>query len=56
MTTQLSTKLAVLCVALMLNSAMIGGVAYLFSTKFHQSASVAAFTRGVMLHSITPTI
>jgi hypothetical protein len=31
MTTQLSTKLAALAVALMVNGMMIGGVAYLFS-------------------------
>jgi hypothetical protein len=36
MTTQLSTKLAALALALMVNSMMIGGVAYLFSGQIHQ--------------------
>jgi len=36
MTTQLSTKLTALALALMVNSMMIGGVAYLFSGQIHQ--------------------
>jgi hypothetical protein len=36
MTTQLSTKLAALAVALMVNGVMMGGVAYLFSAQLHQ--------------------
>jgi len=35
MTTQLSTQLAALAVALMVNGMMIGGVAYLFSARLH---------------------
>jgi hypothetical protein len=36
MTTQLSTKLTALALALMVNSMMIGGVAFLFSGRIHQ--------------------
>ena len=36
MNTQISTKLAALAVALMMNSLLIGGVAYLFSGPLHQ--------------------
>ena len=36
MTTQLSTRLAALAVALMVNGVMMGGVAYLFSAQLHQ--------------------
>jgi hypothetical protein len=38
MNTQISTKLAALAVALMMNSLIIGGVAYLFSAPLHNSA------------------
>jgi hypothetical protein len=40
MNTQISTKLAALGVALMLNGLMIGGIAYLFNAQSHQSAPV----------------
>ncbi len=33
MTTQISTKLAALGMALLMNTAMIGGIAYLFNTQ-----------------------
>jgi len=36
MNTQISTKLAALAIALMMNSLLIGGVAYLFSGQLHQ--------------------
>jgi hypothetical protein len=36
MTTQLSNKLVALAAALMVNGAMLGGVAYLFSAQLHQ--------------------
>jgi hypothetical protein len=42
MTTEISTKLAALGVALMVNTAMIGGVAFLFSGQLHQSAPVTS--------------
>ena len=41
MTTQLSTKLAALAVALMVNGLMLGGVAYLFSPQLHQPTGSA---------------
>ena len=36
MNTQISTKLAALAVALMMNSLIIGGVAYVFNGPLHQ--------------------
>ena len=39
MNTQISTKLAALAVALMMNSLLIGGVAYLFSGPLHQQTA-----------------
>ncbi len=45
MTTQISSKVAALAVALLMNSAILGGVAYLFSTgqaRAHAALSVAA--------------
>jgi hypothetical protein len=40
MNTQISTKLAALAVALMMNSLLLGGVAYLFSTPLHQHTAI----------------
>jgi hypothetical protein len=45
MTTQLSTKLAALALALMVNSMMIGGVAYLFSSRIHQQPIMTALAQ-----------
>jgi hypothetical protein len=45
MTTQISTKLAALAVALMMNSLLIGGVAYLFSGQLHQHAPITSLAR-----------
>jgi hypothetical protein len=42
MQTQISTKLAALAVALMMNSAMLGGIAYLFSDTIHAHSPVGA--------------
>jgi hypothetical protein len=42
MNTQISTKLAALAVALMMNSLLIGGVAYLFNGQAHQHAVVTS--------------
>lgn len=36
MNTQISTKLAALAVAMMMNSMIIGGVAYLFNSQLRQ--------------------
>ena len=51
MNTQISTKLAALAVALMMNSLLIGGVAYLFSGPSHQHATVMS-----LAHAATPTL
>jgi hypothetical protein len=40
MNTQISSKLAALVVALMMNSLIIGGVAYLFNGQVRQNATV----------------
>jgi hypothetical protein len=40
MNTQISTKLAALAIALIMNSLLIGGVAYLFSGPLHQHTAV----------------
>jgi hypothetical protein len=40
MTTQISTKLAALAVALMLNGLLIGGVAYVFSLEACRSSTI----------------
>jgi hypothetical protein len=40
MNTQISTKLAALAAALMMNSLLIGGVAYLFTGPLNQHATV----------------
>jgi hypothetical protein len=40
MNTQISTKLAALAIALMMNSLLIGGVAYLFNGPLHGHAAV----------------
>ena len=46
MTTQLSTQLAALAVALMVNGVMMGSIAYLFSAPLHLpiAANVAVIT------------
>ena len=56
MTTQLSTKLAALAVALMVNGMMIGGVAYLFSAQLHQPTTVTALGAATSMHAVIPTI
>jgi hypothetical protein len=40
MTTRISSKLAALAIALMMNSLIIGGVAYLFDAQSHEHGSV----------------
>jgi len=56
MTTQLSTKLAALAVALMVNGMMIGGVAYLFSARLHQPTAVNGTAVTESARSTIPTI
>jgi hypothetical protein len=46
MNTQISTKLTALAVALMMNSLLIGGVAYLFSGPLHQHAAAISVAHG----------
>ena len=45
MTTQLSTKLTALALALMANGLMIGGVAYLFDGQNHGTGVVPALAQ-----------
>jgi hypothetical protein len=47
MNTQISTKLAALAVALMMNSLLIGGVAYLFSSPLHQHVTAISQAHAV---------
>ncbi len=42
MNTQISTKLTALAVALMMNSLIIGAVAYVFNSQTHKPMTVAA--------------
>ncbi|HWJ35027.1 MAG TPA: hypothetical protein VNR70_07160 [Steroidobacteraceae bacterium] len=58
MTTQLSNKLAALGVALMINSLMIGGVAYLFSGQIHQARALTTLVQSAATAKATlsPTI
>ena len=51
MNTQISTKLAALAVALMMNSLLIGGVAYLFNNPIHQHTTVIS-----LAHSAVSTL
>jgi hypothetical protein len=50
MNTQISSKLAALAVALMMNSLIIGGVAYLFNGSLHSHTAVAG-----LVQANTPT-
>jgi hypothetical protein len=40
MNTQISTKLAALAVALMMNGLLMGGVAYVFNGQLHQHSAI----------------
>jgi hypothetical protein len=42
MNTPISTKLAALVVALMMNSLMIGGITYLFNGQLHQHQALVS--------------
>jgi hypothetical protein len=42
MTTSISTKLAALALALMFNSVIMGGIAYLFNAQLQQPTAVTA--------------
>ena len=56
MTTQLSTKLAALAVALMVNGLMIGGVAYLFNAQLHRPTAGTATVMTAAARTAHPTI
>jgi hypothetical protein len=56
MTTQLSTKLAALAIALMVNGMMIGGVGYLFSAHLHQQTAVKTMAIITSVRAAIPTI
>lgn len=45
MTTRISAKLAALAIALMMNSMIIGGVAYLFDAQSQPHLSVSSFAK-----------
>ena len=47
MNTQISSKLAALAVALMMNSLIFGSVAYLFNSQIQQAAASASLDRAV---------
>ena len=56
MTTQLSTRLAALAVALMVNGVMIGGVAYLFSARLHQPTAANGAVTTASARMTIPTL
>ena len=45
MNTTISNKLAALALALMVNTVIMGGVAYLFNDRLHQAASLSVAGR-----------
>jgi hypothetical protein len=45
MNTQISSKFAALAVAMMMNSLIIGGVAYLFNSQWHQHATALSLVK-----------
>jgi hypothetical protein len=52
MNTQISVKFAAIAVALMMNSLLIVGVAYLFNAPTHQPTTVLALTQTVASTSV----
>jgi hypothetical protein len=52
MTTQISTKLAALAVALTMNGLLIGGVAYVFSLEASRSSTVTVERTALPLHAV----
>jgi len=46
MNTSISTKLAALGLALMVNGVIVGGMAYLFNAQLQQSATVISLASG----------
>ena len=54
MNTQISIKLAALAAALMMNSLLIGGIAYVFSGPLHEHTAVTAVADAAPLTSNRP--
>jgi len=52
MNTQISVKFAALAVALMMNSLLIVGVAYLFNGQIHQPTTVFSLAQTVVSTSV----
>ena len=52
MNTQISTKLAALAIALMMNSLLIGGVAYVFSMQVKQDSPAISLERAASAHEV----
>jgi hypothetical protein len=50
MNTQISTKLAALSIALIMNSALIGGVAFLFNGQLHPALNLTSVTSASATH------
>jgi hypothetical protein len=51
MTTQISTKLAALAVALMMNTLIIGGIGYLFNSQVQQHTAVTSLAHSTVSSS-----
>jgi hypothetical protein len=52
MNTQLSTKFVALAAALMMNSLLMGGVAYLFNSQLHPQTAAISLAHSVLSTSI----
>ena len=52
MNTQISSKLAALAIALMMNSLLIGGVAYVFNTQIHQESAISLERAAAPAHEV----
>jgi hypothetical protein len=48
MTTQISTKLSALAIALVMNSLLIGGLAYVFNTQINHGTTATSLQRVVL--------
>jgi hypothetical protein len=52
MNTQISTKLAALAVALVMNSLLMGGVAYVFSAEAGRTTTIVAERAVLTVHAV----
>jgi hypothetical protein len=48
MNTQISSKLAALAIALMMNTAIVAAVAYVFDTQVHQHSTIVSLKDATM--------